>query len=964
MGLAERLFAHGIARLYHRAALTCPDANTLAGFAERRCSPAEEASLEAHVDSCATCFQVVAQLLSAGGVEDGSLPALQSDGAAGLEGLHQPGGKVGRYLLVDWLGMGGMGVVFRAYDPELQRDVALKLVRTSGGSSGGEEQRRLLEEAQTLARITHPNVVRVYDVGTFEDRVFVAMELIEGVTLAQWLAESERPLREVQSILLQAAEALAAAHRAGVIHRDFKPQNALVRHDTLTVVDFGLARLERGARRRSSGPAARTLANVGTPAYMAPEQHRGEPADARSDQFSFSLVAWEALFRRRPAVSGDAVVLPESGRGTARLQRALARGLSWDPAARFPSMAELLSEWRAAARPRWRWAAAAALLAVGLVGAAVAIVHEDPNQRCAAGASRAEGLEAAAAGLPSHLAWPEVRAGLERYAREWRAAYVDACSATFARGAQSPASLERRAACLDQRLAEATALTALLRSAAPERALSAVDALPLVSRCAVADRLPPSASAPDATRRRSALAKVRALDALGQYGDALREVEALQRDTVKAHDASLEPEVQLAFGRALLALGRLEEADAHLGDAGQRADALGLDVLRAEALVSRVMLMGREKARFEEGERLAASARAVLQRLGGERALEASLTSAVGSMKMMQGQFKEAELLLRQVVELRERLPGSTASLLAPSLVRLGNALAEQGRTEEALAQYRRAEQLFGPSPGPHPTVAVALGSQGIALWLAGRLKEARGLLERALELQLRALGADHPDVGTTHQNLGNLLSNLDEMKAALRHYREAIRITAKVRGDGHPDLGRAYQAMSLVLMDVDDLEGAEAALREAERIQTALPPGHPDHALRLASLAQLAAARGQPSVAVRHAEAALKLSAGPETPPRTRQFALSVAGRIFAAVQPRAAVEHLEAVLKERGEADAQSSFTDLRYLARAQAALHRPEAARGSLQRAQGLIASHPEARRARAARELAQSRAELSL
>src|SRR5712692_6504979 len=275
----------------------------------------------------------------------------------------QRGATLGRYVVLDRIGQGGMAVVFSAYDPELDRKVALKLLRPVA-SAGEEAQARLLREAQATARLQHPNVVTVYDVGEMDGRVFAAMELIDGVTMRRWLAEHTRSWRDIVRAFVQAGHGLAAAHRKGLVHRDFKPDNALVDAEgRVRVADFGLARTVdewsaalpadagagAGAEPRSPALAAeltRTGTLMGTPAYMSPEQRRGASTDARTDQYSFCVALFEALYGQRPAAGRDvsslsAVAVP---RVPARIRRALLKGLNENPVQRHPSMEALLAE--------------------------------------------------------------------------------------------------------------------------------------------------------------------------------------------------------------------------------------------------------------------------------------------------------------------------------------------------------------------------------------------------------------------------------------------------------------------------------------------------------------------------------------------------------------------------------------------------------------------------------------------
>nr|MDQ3369295.1 serine/threonine protein kinase [Myxococcota bacterium] len=264
----------------------CPPAEQLLDFAGGKLADAASAAIEAHIDACATCRTTLSSL-------------------AKSEVL--PTSTFGRYRLETVLGQGGMGIVYRAWDPQLARPIAIKIVRHAGADRG--LRTRLVREAQSLARLSHPNVCHVYDVGTDGDEVWVAMELIDGTTLRQWATgRTGTPplLTELLPVLLGAAEGIAAAHAAGLIHRDIKPENVLVtRAGRPVVTDFGLARIElpidpEGATMTGDPQLTATGAIAGTPAYLAPEQLTGDVIDARVDQFAWAVMAWELLTGVRP----------------------------------------------------------------------------------------------------------------------------------------------------------------------------------------------------------------------------------------------------------------------------------------------------------------------------------------------------------------------------------------------------------------------------------------------------------------------------------------------------------------------------------------------------------------------------------------------------------------------------------------------------------------------------------------
>jgi len=258
-------------------------------------------------------------------------------------GALDPGQLIGRFVVRARLGEGGMGIVLAGHDTDLNRSVAIKLVRSEVDHPA--YRARLLREAQAMARLEHPNVARVYEVGSDRGRLFVAMELIDGVTLSTWLRVQRRPWQAIVAMFHQVGAGLAAVHRVGLIHRDFKPDNVLVDRDgRARVVDFGLARLDRDQVSSASSPElaaslTRTGMMMGTPGYMAPEQQYGGTVDARVDQYSYCVALREALLGMRHP---RADVEPDWA-GTPRpIRAAIARGLSYEPAERYPAMDDLL----------------------------------------------------------------------------------------------------------------------------------------------------------------------------------------------------------------------------------------------------------------------------------------------------------------------------------------------------------------------------------------------------------------------------------------------------------------------------------------------------------------------------------------------------------------------------------------------------------------------------------------------
>ena len=400
--------------------MSCLDDNTAVEFASGDMAVAATARVEAHLASCRDCRTLVAALAPAPGDPDSDLatpvrPALGKRGARELalastdarrgseprrplDPVIAVGDQIGRYVVLRRIGAGGMGVVFAAYDPQLDRRVALKLLRTGVGLGEGEAKARLVREAQAIAQLSHPHVVAVYDVGTAATGdVYIAMEFVEGDTLTNWLQRWERSWRDVVEMFVDAGRGLAAAHGVGLLHRDFKPDNVLVGADgRVRVTDFGLARsLVTGGEDGDTRPSRElaslrvtltaTGAVMGTPRYMAPEQLAGKDISAAADQFSFCVALYEAVYGTHPIAGDTAAKMldegarmrpPTEGKGVpAVLLSVLTRGLDPVPARRFPSMTALLGELTHALRPpRRRYVAIAGAAALVLGGAAAATV--------------------------------------------------------------------------------------------------------------------------------------------------------------------------------------------------------------------------------------------------------------------------------------------------------------------------------------------------------------------------------------------------------------------------------------------------------------------------------------------------------------------------------------------------------------------------------------------------------------
>jgi hypothetical protein len=338
--------------------IPCLDENGVALYLAEDTRDDEREAVRAHLDTCDQCRELVAGLVR-------TLVSAEPDEPT--EKTLPRGTNLARYVVLDPIGRGGMGVVYSAYDPELDRKVALKLLRPDlRTSANGPARSGLLAEAQAMARLSHPNIITVFDVGTWKEEVFFAMEFVRGQTLrSTQVARDVRP-RRLLELYLAAGTGLAAAHAEGIIHRDFKAENVLVGDDgRVRVTDFGLARAAHDVDTKMAG----------TPAYMAPEQWRGAPADVRTDQYSYCVALHEAVYGSRPlrhhtGPAGEAGTSRRKARVPPGVGRVIARGLETNPSARWPSMEVLVHALRDARRPfgtRTLLATAAVLLATTLV---------------------------------------------------------------------------------------------------------------------------------------------------------------------------------------------------------------------------------------------------------------------------------------------------------------------------------------------------------------------------------------------------------------------------------------------------------------------------------------------------------------------------------------------------------------------------------------------------------------------
>ncbi len=834
-------------------------------------------------------------------MEDDTLVDTVTEGGGDEAAVLERGTAVGRYVILELVGSGAMGAVYSAYDPELDRKVAIKVLHTRrrGERRADIHRERLRREAQSLARLSHPHVVAIHDVGEFDDQIFVAMDFIDGEDLGSWAGGHS--WEEVLAVYLQAGRGLAAAHAAGLVHRDFKPANVIV--DTkqrARVVDFGVARTAAAdpeeelpppsplpATASGSGTIEDRLTHagalVGTPAYMSPEQHLGEDAGHRSDQFSFCLALYEGLYGRSAfegeslpsrafhVTQGQVVEPPEDAAPPRAVFEPIRRGLSVHPESRWPDMEALLDALELAAHPRVappprseRGPLVAGLLATAVVLGLAFLIPRGSTGPCKGAEDRLAGawdagrraeLGATFVALDRPFAartWSEVEARLDRYAGEWAAAWTESCEATRIEGHQSAELMDLRAACLDglrDELAATTQVLTTANAAVIERAVEAVDALTPIATCSETARLRGLPSRPTDPRARGELeqieielAQIKALERTGLWADAALRAEPLLARAESTGYAPTIAECAFAHGEALENDGAYEAAAAAYLRADTAAEEAGDLRMQARARAAMAMIVGDRGARVADGLHWVELARAAQRRLGPDPRLESEIESIHAHVLDRAGLYQEVLEHKRQALALLEGQPEADPLQTASVHNNLSGTLAQLGNHDEALEHGREARRLWTEALGPdHPRVAIALASLALVHDYRGDYEASLDLNTQALEILERALGKDHVRVAEVLSNLAITRVDMGDLEQAEADFRRVYELKRHHYGDEHLEVASAAGNLGSLLRlrgKIDEAtELAGVALRMREKL---LPPDHPQLAISVASMANL----------------------------------------------------------------------------------------------------------------------------
>ena len=871
--------------------------------------------------------------------------------SAGLFGTAASRPQVGRFTLLDQLGAGAMGTVYSAFDPELDRKIAIKILHGQSDESIERARARLLREARALAKLTHPNVATVYEIGTVGDRVFIAMEFVQGHPLDAWM-ETRHPWREVVQIFEAAGHGLSAAHDAGIVHRDFKPGNVMLADDgRVVVLDFGLAAPEAeatvdehlAAEQSRSGPIERltaTKAVVGTPAYMSPEQHLGDPATAKSDQFALCVSVFEALYGARPfagttraavlsAIENGEVTVPGSADVPGWLHRAVVRGLAADPDARWPNVVALVDAMTRDPVAKWR----RRLVPVGFVavvlGTAYAVGGTSEADPCAEATAAVDSVwnsgrrDRTAAAIEASgfasapYAGPRLLDGMDAYANALSEAYSSACHDQHA-DPPVPGVPERRR-CLETRLRTLEA-TADLLAAPSERLLDqALRLVPSADELSVCERAgleqgPELAVDTEARRRIEAeIARAKVLLDVGDKNGGRKVAEDALELALTAGDDGLRARARIRLARAHMVDGRYADSEPLLHQALLDAERSNDAEAKTTALrqLSRVLVKG---SKHEQAQRMAELAEAAQSRFQARpRLWDAELEEVYGDLAIAREDWDEAIVRFKRMNAIVAQSEVTTMTTLS-AMSGLAEAYHAGGDYELAVALWRELEGMTRDAYGPnHRGVAVALSNRASAHFRLGDRSEAVDAWNEALAIRENADGPGHPSHAGLLTNMA-AAQVLSDPAAAIPTLEKARRLYANVSGERSANAALVSTNLGITHEKLGHIEDSRAAFEQAIEIRTELGLEGAKLGRPLVRLAEVEVQAGRCERALEHVERA-EPELAPDNSAAMRSIVRLHLVRARCAATPSVAVEHSE---RANAYADDKGLYGTITLLAR----------------------------------------------
>lgn len=744
--------------------------------------------------------------------------------------------SVGRYRILDEIGAGGMGQVFSAYDEELDRKVAIKVVH--GASTSAQAKGRLRREAQALGKLAHPNVVTVHEIGEHNGQVFIAMEFVRGETLRQWRLAEDRSVPEILEVYLQAARGLQAAHEAGILHRDFKPDNALVGDDgRVRVLDFGLARAvvderattlpeELSKDERGDVALTKTGAILGTPSYMAPEQFLGEPTDAQTDQFGLCVSLWEALYGDRPFVGSSYSELeanvtegvrgsgPRDAKVPGSVRAMLETGLAIDPAKRHPDVASIVTTLETVLSPRRsRWWVAAATVPLAALGGFV-FLREPAAARsledCLPAAQRLEGIwdDEVRADLAANFeadpapfvaaSWASIQRQQDEIASEWAASYAQACANTSSADTATRRLAAQRLDCLDWMLPKIDVL-ANLDSAAAARQFAAgyhgtVGASSDWLACtndATVRRLPaPPADPVVAARVQDVAREILGATALRLAGRPLDASSQLEGAVDQARSVGHPPLLAeaLVYTASVEADLNRHGARAAVDRALRAAESAGHDHYIVEALMLRALRGESDEVRFEALDR----AEAVLIRLGAPLPRTVAVARTRALVLDRAGRNAEAYDLLDKLTKVHGHNPTLAVSVRAGLYETLGGLVRSSREPQLRLAAAQAAIAIYEAELGSgHPACITAWEFAAYASYRLGRYEDSVAQHEELQALLRTVFPRGHPRLGFALTQLARAQAALGQVAESEQNLQRSEAMLSRLLDPTHLDVLR-----------------------------------------------------------------------------------------------------------------------------------------------------------------------------